>query len=529
METIFKSARAKLLALAHWLESNARYQNNTMSKNESLDLATYYLEKLDVHSVRRLRYFDSEEDYHEDYYEFRVKVGKPKFRGTVNYTLHEHSLVFNTSRPTNVRLAEDYEWEPWIMNIARAHLGTSYKEAERWHRYNIYSGHPHINEYGEPCLGGWANAWSSCISSGNISSLIPVAQSFLNTWTSNDAYFNINDLYRSYRVLPLHFRKLMPLPEFQSHTHMWYKFSRNQSRRFSAYNFCRWVSRNENAISALVYKEGFDFRKLYHCYSGVVANKNIKHDTECRMKNKLFNGIQTLRSMHQTAYNKVNEALQGAPTKLVEGLVQETMIDKARLYIPAPWSTNPSNMWYSQTYNFEDYVNSQTDRQRRSMRNRTDTPVTIQDIMHFNHNAHKMIRYQNDTYLEPQHIKEGVIYFNVNVEDRDYAFDMFHATNNILTEFGYSQNIVRFDVNGEKYAESIIDALSAMDNMRLNGSQIDEYTNRVAYKALCNYESNLQLVITKRIHNGKDKYKPIISDNGFGNDSQQSQLSLESF
>ena len=106
---------------------------------------------------------------------------------------------------------------------------------------------------------------------------------------------------------------------------------------------------------------------------------------------------------------------------------------------------------------------------------------------------------------------------------------MWYAINNVLTEFGYEQNCVRFDVGGDKFAESIIDALFALDNISLTQEQKNEWSNRIAYKALCNYENNLSTFITKGIQNGKEKYKPVISDNGFGNDAQQSQLSLEAF
>lgn len=530
MEIKLKSLRSKLLAVKTWLQKNARYQNTEMNEENALATATYYINKVDVHNVRRVRQYDADDESYYFYYTFRVTVGKPKFRGTVNYTLHQHSLLFNTSNPTSVRLVEDYDFEPWINSIAKAQMGTSADRAQGWAEDNIYSGHPHVNEYGEPCLGGWANAWSSCIASGNILSLLPVAQSFLNTWTSNDAYYDINTLYRSYRLLPVHFRKLMSMSDFMTHTHLWYKFIRDTDgrRHFSHYKFCRWVASNEDEVSALVYKEGFDFIKLYHCYNGVRVNKQIKHDTKCKMKDKLYKGIEVIRNLHAIAYSKVEDGLGYPPTSLIEGLVQETMIDKGRLYIPKPWSS-PEYTWLRSTYTFIDYVGNQIERQVRSMRNDNSYSMSIQQILHFNYNAHKNIRYTDFQYIEPEHIKEGVIYFNTNDSAREAGIDMFYAVNNILTEFGYEQNCVRFDLGGDKYAESIIDALFAIDNISLTQEQKDDWSNRIAYKALCNYENNLSTFITKGIQNGKEKYKPVISDNGFGNDAQQSQLSLESF
>ena len=530
MQIKLKSLRSKLLAVKTWLQRNARYQNNPLNDENALATATYYINKVDVKDVRRKTIYDHDEDEHRHYYTFRVTIGKPKFRGTVNYTLHQHSLLFNTDNPTSVRIVEDYDFEPWILNVGKAQMGTNSDRVEGWVDDNVYSGHPHVNEYGEPCLGGWANAWSSCVASGNIISLLPVAQSFLNTWTSNDAYYDINTLYRSYRLLPVHFRKLMSMSDFMTHTHLWYKLMRDNSgrRHFSHYKFCRWVASNEEEVSALVYKEGFDFIKLYHCYNGVRVNKQIKHDTKCRMKDKLYKGIEVIRNLHALAYSKVEESLGYPPTTLLEGLVQETMVDKAGIYIPRPWS-RPENAWLRSTYTFIDYVSNQIERQVRTMRNDSSYAMSIQQILHFNYNAHKNIKYTDFQYIKPEHVKDGVIYYNSNDRAKEEGLDMWYAVNNILTEFGYEQNCVRFDVGGDKYAESIIDALYALDNTSLSPDQKEEWSSRIAYKALCNYESNLTTFITKGIKNGKEKYKPVVSDNGFRNDSQQNQLSIESF
>jgi len=56
--------------------------------------------------------------------------------------------------------------------------------------------HPHIDTTGEPCLGEWSPVVHKALSSGHLKTTMRVMESFLNTWTRDDAYWNLND-YRA--------------------------------------------------------------------------------------------------------------------------------------------------------------------------------------------------------------------------------------------------------------------------------------------------------------------------------------------
>lgn len=527
MHTLFTNARAKVLAVASWLRQNARYQNQRITEAESIDTATHFINKLEIHDVQR-HYFYDEDDTRIYYYTFRVKVGKPQFRGTVNYTLHQHSLVFNTNNPTKVKLKEDYDFPEWMQNISKAQLGNNHSFADMWIDDNQYSGHPHINETNEPCLGGWAQAWSACIATSNIPSLVPVAQSFLNTWTSNDAYYDINNLYRSYRWIPTRLKRTTSIAEFMSHTHLWYKLMKDSSNRsnFSHYNFCKWTANNESMVEELVFRHDVDLMKLYSYFNGVKTNRTISTDTVDMQKKKIYNAMHIVSKYVRIASTKVEDALQFPPAMMIEGLVTESMIDKAGLYVPRPWTTNPTETWISAQNLFYDYVDNQLHRQRSSMeRSHSRYGVQLHEMFEYAQSAQKGTRYVNKKYLEPQHIIDAIAYFTGNCSEST-TNEMFLAVNSILESLGYENHKVTFN---SSFVKSIQGALLALDSCNPTDEEINEYANTIAYKSLCNYESKLSETITKRIQYGKEKYRPVISNSSFGNDAQQSQLSLESF
>ena len=87
-----ESLENKILWVKRWLMKSASYHSLPLSKDEALETARYYAAKLDIH---RLIHIKRTSDTRSEY-TFRVRVGKPRFRGTVNYTLLPHSLVLNT-------------------------------------------------------------------------------------------------------------------------------------------------------------------------------------------------------------------------------------------------------------------------------------------------------------------------------------------------------------------------------------------------------------------------------------------------
>ena len=65
------------------------------------------------------------------------------------------------------------------------------------------SSHPHISIDGEPCLGDFAQPMQFCTASGSLVGLHNTTQLFLNNWTQDDAYWDINswrDFYDTYKI-----------------------------------------------------------------------------------------------------------------------------------------------------------------------------------------------------------------------------------------------------------------------------------------------------------------------------------------
>ena len=58
MHTLFHNARAKVLAVASWLRANARYQNQRITEAESIETATHFNNKLEIHDVQRHMFYD---------------------------------------------------------------------------------------------------------------------------------------------------------------------------------------------------------------------------------------------------------------------------------------------------------------------------------------------------------------------------------------------------------------------------------------------------------------------------------------
>ena len=65
------------------------------------------------------------------------------------------------------------------------------------------SSHPHISIDGEPCLGDFVQPMQFCTTSGSLFGLYNTTQLFLNNWTQDDAYWDMNtwrDMYERYKI-----------------------------------------------------------------------------------------------------------------------------------------------------------------------------------------------------------------------------------------------------------------------------------------------------------------------------------------
>ena len=282
-------------AVKRWILSNAHYQGDRMDRTTAENTANAFLNKVHV--------YDIQDDFeHNTEKIFKVYIGHPKFRGTVNYTLPEHSLQFNSAQPSNVKILNTGNDTPeWWSTIQSSFINTGLNPLLGW---GTTSMHPHINPDGQPCLGGWSNAWSYAISSGDIPSLINVAKSFLNTWTRADSYWDINRQYRDWdNIFNYPQRGLSEFFPFQKclqHAFLWQRLARNieSSYRWSPKLTWSWLVSNYEIIQQLCHENGDDYKwKIYDYYLATVISSKNTADTESGKMKKLNSTIHILDRM----------------------------------------------------------------------------------------------------------------------------------------------------------------------------------------------------------------------------------------
>ena len=87
-----------LRAVRNWIIANAQYHgeyhDNVMSFSDAERTASYVINKTYIHGVDEYNTYDSDGKA-VSHQKFLVNIGKPKFRGAVNYTLPDNSLCFN--------------------------------------------------------------------------------------------------------------------------------------------------------------------------------------------------------------------------------------------------------------------------------------------------------------------------------------------------------------------------------------------------------------------------------------------------
>ena len=110
----YTSKSRKVYAVYHWLLQNAYIQNSKSKVNPADIKITAY------HYVETLKDKIHNAHIHIDKYEgymhttFSIKVGHPKFRGSVNYKLPSHSLYFDSSNATSVKLLLSGDLNPGV-------------------------------------------------------------------------------------------------------------------------------------------------------------------------------------------------------------------------------------------------------------------------------------------------------------------------------------------------------------------------------------------------------------------------------
>ena len=184
------------------------YQIDRMTGNlrssfqEYVDIYTGYREELNFHSPQLFKW---SKDPKKMTGCFKISIGAPRLKGSRAYRLPNMSLLLYMG-DTNPYIVTDikhelkeYSWDNLKM-IARKMYAL--KGGDEWNLTKVshsnISTHPHVSSDITPCLGYFSEAMGTTVSTGNLPTLKEVAFSFACNWTRNDAYWDINDEYRSW-------------------------------------------------------------------------------------------------------------------------------------------------------------------------------------------------------------------------------------------------------------------------------------------------------------------------------------------
>ena len=136
---------------------------------------------------------------------FKINLGRSTLKGSRKYVMPSMSLLFSVQDPevylvTNVKQELATISYSLLETMAKKLSNYAARAGDNWTLLKIIRGnisvHPHVSSDGKPCLGYFAEAWSTLIAESNLTALVNVAQSFTSNWTRNDAYWDINDAYR---------------------------------------------------------------------------------------------------------------------------------------------------------------------------------------------------------------------------------------------------------------------------------------------------------------------------------------------
>ena len=526
------------LFIRKWLVMNARYHDLTYQGNEAYDTARHYAQKLDIHDICLVPNGDNPR---RPAFSFRIKLGKPRFRGSVSYVLLPHSLQLSTAS-NNIRILPDYTAPKWYEGLVKSLYGNrrrrSLQRALGYPETGAFSAHPHIGRDGNPCLGGWANAWSSTVSTGNLISLVPVTQSFLNTWTSNDAYWNINHAHTQWTLMPVWARKELPFSTFLAKINLFYNFQNDlEAKRIRMVSFPRWVQRNAEMIQQLV-MDGFSLERLFDCYYGSYLKKVIKEDTEERDYYHIQQSMSYIQDIYYLAMQKVRDYLP-CSEQMAGALITEAMMGSKSRYIENPWDKGPTRTASHENGHIGELVSSRLRdvSNSQSPNNEYSYHCELSDMLDFSRHIHGKddTAYSIRSYLNKDDILGSINYYLRHVRAPNSFFEYSQVINSISKMIGIDGQLKTAGSFESKTAEEFLAHMNKFyawtwhkDNDAY-GAKMNDLAYHYAYQALDTYEKLLLTTIKRRTTNGKDKIRPTLHDNHSRAREQQSQISIESF
>ena len=527
----------KLLFLSKYLRALSNYDGGSLDIDEAMELAKNMLPKIDMHDCSQVT-VDSGNSGIQNHYEFYVRIGSPQFRGTINYTLPSHSLFFSSKYPTNVLIMMSDEstslfkkiclaqQENWESTLNRKYMTTPYLSQS-------IPVHPHVSNDGSPCLGGWSNAWASAVNSGQIPSLVNVCKSFLNTWTSNDAYWNINSDYREWRYFPPIFKKAVPFTKWLTQRTLWtelynrnYDFTGNDQRMPRRRNFSEWIIANTGEITAIGQMYDFDDKwgiMLMDLFYGITLNQVTKSDTECGYFNIFKDFYKHLEHIFYVTQGKIASTLQ-VPDSIATNLAAEAMMGLPKAYQVKPWIRGTRTTIRCPLIQMNTIM---MDARQLARQDSTSVrgAINVASLFDFKRSIDKGVASQEIKYLDKQEALKHTAFY-LSRSDRMYnAYETLHnfAQLHGQEKTGFLRRDDHFDiaVNVETFIRGYVANGDVYDR---EGIEVDKYSEHYASVGVKNY-TNVINDYNRRLGNVRDRHKSIIRDSYFGDDSEQNQLS----
>tara|TARA_R100000656_G_scaffold121641_1_gene96719 strand:- start:990 stop:2609 length:1620 start_codon:yes stop_codon:yes gene_type:complete len=538
-----ESFQKKVFVIYYWLLQNtiAQNQGGKINRGSLKDTAYHYVEtfKDNIHNAT-YKYFKMDKYIETEFY---IRICRPKFRGSVNYRLDSHSLYFNSSNPSLIRifLSGDEEikcWKDvsWNSNKTQVHVASDW-----WiDRFRKIAVHPHISLHGEPCLGNWSQAWSTCIATNNLVSLVNVAKGFLNTWTSYDAFWNINNVRRTWLRLPREIRRYYLLKDYIFVKQLWVDIAQHlnrSTRNLEGHNFIEWV--NDNIGEVMAYLSMYNFNKdcmknLHMLWSGVILSKRHVPDTEDTKLNKfemIWNEIYNTYSRTVDILIDEFDLLENYSYGLAADVI--TQREVFACWNPQKCNTDVGTSPPTRILNqmHRAMLNSLQQSRRTS-----NNPVRFSDIFEY----HRTCRRRKITYKTISYVTDDSLMYEFRLEHSKLASNStyWYGLNMVINYFNTFKNsdiasLRNFFPDDILSDEDIDNILVTILSAEIEVGKTTEYnaSERIAHfvnGALERYDKLINDYSKRRITNGKKEYISLPNHNRREGTSQN-PVSVESF
>lgn len=530
-----QDATAKIY-LREWLVRNANYQNQNITNQEAEDTASMFMEQCEVHSPRELVYQTRRGEPKVTRHDFRVTIGKPKFRGSVSYTLQSHSLFFNTEHPTDIRILLDTGKQGHIDKVLRNQkiaFEDCHSHKLTWQTYDDLNEylpcHPHIATDGQPCLGGWSGAWSATVVTSNIPALVNVAKSFLNTWTSDDAYWNINRKYSDWGHMPANVKSSMPFNKWLSQEKVWeeianktYSFTNVDRRVPRIGDWLSFLRNNENDISDFASTHGDNWAiELYDLFMGWSINTSTAGDTE----DKLFEKLHRVGSMFQNVFTRTIDKIEIAldvPSHISSALARDAMQNRSSKLQTNPWN-NPNAPYVASFASMERAID---DSQNHLMNRAPNKDSRVSDLLLY-HNV--LLGDKKASFITYCDFTEALSSIEAHWPTSFRLIDALRTLEEFTRVTGIETGIPEVVVESQVGAYvSFVKRLASSSHFK-TATSIDDFYEKLsdhyAHISIDAYTGIIHNYTTTRLMNARNKYKPIFRDRNIGDSAEQNQLS----